>query len=83
MSPEVLHIRVVLEQRLGVLQSQSNVVLLVKILVEGAECLVIFGSLLCLDCWVDQPVDVGGYLVITSEVDQAIDQLCVCACMCV
>jgi hypothetical protein len=78
MSPEMLHVRVVLEECLWVLQPQTEVVLFVKLLVEGTERFVIFASLLCLYDGVDQTVDVGRNLIVTSEVNQAVHKLCMC-----
>lgn len=71
----MFHVRAVLEQCLWILQPQSNVVFFVEILVEGAERFVVFGSLFRLDGRVDQAVDVRGNLVVTSEVNQAVDKL--------
>ena len=78
MPSEVLHVGGVLEECLWVLGLQSEVVLLVKLLVERAECLVFFTLLLCRDGRVDELVDVGRHPLITRKVDQAVDQLCVC-----
>ena len=82
MSPEMLHVGVVLKQCLRVLQPQSEVVFFVKVLVEGAERFVVFAPLLRLYGRVDQSVDVGRHLVISSEVNQAVDKLCMWVSMC-
>ena len=82
MSSEMLHVGVVLEECLWILQPQSEVVFFVKVLVEGAERFIVFAPLLRLYGRVDQSVDVGRHLVISSEVNQAVDKLCMWVSMC-
>ena len=76
MSSEMLHVWVVLEEQLWVLHPQSEVVFFVEVLVEGAKRFVVFAPLLRLYGRVDQSVDVGRHLVVPSEVNQAVDKLC-------
>ena len=78
MSPEVLHVGGVLEECLGVLLEQVEVVLFVVVVVERAENLVVVVPLLRHDGGVDEAFDVGSDFVVPGEVIQAVDQLCVC-----
>ena len=71
MSPQVLHVTVVLKQSLRVLAEQSQVVVFSEVRVDGFSV----SAWLCDLTGVYEPMNVGGNLLISFEVSQAVGQL--------